>query len=134
MVEQTTFFILLSLIFFSYYISKNKAKSLQKSSAIKLDSMASYYGYFSVICSVLPAFILLAIWSFLESGIITQMAVYNFPEINNLPKDELNITLSKINNIIQSDNLNENSYGNIYLQVAELIKQYQVTNIYLKTM
>lgn len=132
MVEQTIFFILLSLIFCTYYISKNKARSLQKSGN-KLDSITSYYGYFAVVCSVLPAFILLAIWSFLENAIITQMAVYSFAEINNLPKDELNIALSKIAKIVQTNNLNENSYESLYLQVAELIKKYQITNNYLKT-
>ena len=133
MAEQKILLILLCLTFFSYYISKNKVKNLQNATNNKLNSLSNYYGYFVVICSALPAFILLAFWSFLENSLITMAVVSEFSEISSLPKDELSLVLNKITAIAENSALAQDYNQSLYIKAADLITKYQINNSYLKT-
>lgn len=62
-----------------------------------LDSLPQYYGFFTAICAVLPAIVLLFFWIVLESSIINRALVNSLPEqIRSMDEGRLSLYLNDI--------------------------------------
>ncbi len=83
----------------SYTLGKRKSLKLSASSAEKLHSLPTYYGWHSAICCGLPALLLISIWLSMEQFTIERLIV-NTPAIlsQTLSDNELNLLMSEIRN------------------------------------
>ena len=127
-------FVLLIAAAIAYYASKNQARSWQSTKQYtRLDSLPSYYGYFGVICTLLPAITLLAFWSFFENNFITMMVVSKFQELSILSSSDLSLVLNEITLIVERQGFGESYSEPFYQQAAVLISKYNSSNAYLKT-
>jgi len=69
-----------------------------------LHSLPGYYGYFTAIWTVLPAVILVFIWTLLEDRIIVALVVSSLPEAQqSMSVGELNLLVNNIQNLATGD-------------------------------
>ena len=96
--------ILLILSSFAYYIGRKRAFKVAQGKIRNLHSLPAYYGLYTAIWCGVPAFIILGIWTAFESTIITNLVVADLPrEITNLGKDQMNLVINDINNIVSGN-------------------------------
>lgn len=101
-----TISLLLLLVFVlvaaGYTLGRNRAISLarQTSDRRALHSLPRYYGYMVAICTALPALSVIALWSILESGILTSMVTSQLPDDTRaLPDNQLALVVNDIKNL-----------------------------------
>ncbi len=69
-----------------------------------LHSLPGYYGYFTLIWSLLPGLFLMLLWVFLEPKIIVALVVGDLPEAQQaLSAGELNLLVNNIQNLAYGD-------------------------------
>jgi phosphate transport system permease protein len=78
----------------SFFLGKNKAKKLQKNN--KLHSLPGYYGYLSLVASILPFLSIFIVWSILENNIIQNLVIAKFQHLQNLSQVDLGIIFNDI--------------------------------------
>ena len=95
-------FVLISFILlFSvslYFFSKSRIGYFAKSKQFKLKALPKYYAYYLSLWCALPAFIILVFWNILEPTIIKNLIFSKIQSdsLNEISKDELNLTFQKI--------------------------------------
>ncbi|MFN3785874.1 MAG: phosphate ABC transporter permease family protein [Thiothrix sp.] len=92
---------------FSYYIGRKRSLALStpvKRGGNNLHSLPSYYGYLVMAWALIPAIIVFALWSMLETPVLTSAMVSNLPaEIQSKSADELGLTTNRIMNLVKDD-------------------------------
>ncbi|MEJ2085651.1 MAG: phosphate ABC transporter permease subunit PstC [Acidobacteriota bacterium] len=91
----------LILIFSSiaYRVGRRRALNLVDHPS-KLNSLPGYYGSWMLICSVLPAVMVFALWVILQPTVVETLIVSSLPpEVQNLPEDRLGLFLNDANNL-----------------------------------
>ena len=88
---------------FSYYIGRKRSLALAtpvKRGGNNLHSLPSYYGYLVVTWAVIPALLVLALWSMFEKPLLTSAMVSNLPaEYQQQSADKLSLTTNRILNL-----------------------------------
>jgi phosphate transport system permease protein len=77
-----------------YFFTQKKAKALAKTA--DLHSLPSYYGYLSLTFSLLSFFTIFIAWSIVESGIIQNLIIAQYSELQTLSTTELGLRFSAI--------------------------------------
>jgi phosphate transport system permease protein len=77
-----------------YFFTQKKAKALAKTA--DLHSLPSYYGYLSLTFSLLSFFTIFIAWSIVESGIIQNLIIAQYSELQTLSATELGLRFSAI--------------------------------------
>jgi phosphate transport system permease protein len=77
-----------------YFFTQKKAKALAKTA--DLHSLPSYYGYLSLTFSLLSFFTIFIAWSIVESGIIQNLIISQYAELQTLSATELGLRFSAI--------------------------------------
>ena len=111
MSSSSVFLFLLVLALISFVNGRSYAIASAGGNGKRLHSRPNYYGYFTALWCTLPALAVAGIWSALEGGIVTSLALSSLPE--NLQNTDA-ATLSLIANDIK--NL---ATGNIVAQAPE---------------
>lgn len=93
------FLVVSILIAIAYVVGRSRAATLRKNET-PMHSLPRYYGYLTAICTALPAFAILIIWSIAEPAILKSSTISSLPsEIQSLPEGELDLVLNDIKNI-----------------------------------
>lgn len=91
---------------FSYYIGRKRSLAVAtpvKRGGNDLHSLPSYYGYLVMVWCILPAALVLALWTALDNTVLTQMMVSNLPaELQNQSEDRLSLTVNRVLNLVES--------------------------------
>lgn len=91
-----------ALIVAAYWAGRSKAAGMRNRASKEqpLHSLPRYYGYQTAIWCGVPALALFALWSGLESTVLTLLVGQSLPdEITNLPAGEYNLILNDIKNL-----------------------------------
>ncbi|MBU0654191.1 MAG: phosphate ABC transporter permease subunit PstC [Gammaproteobacteria bacterium] len=103
---MSTLGILLTLMLlaaFSYYIGRKRSLALAtpaKRDGNDLHSLPSYYGYLVVVWAVIPALLVFALWSTLETPLLTSNMRSHLPaEYQDKSADELSLTTNRVLNL-----------------------------------
>ena len=92
---------------FSYYIGRKRSLALAtpvKRGGNNLHSLPSYYGYLVVTWAVIPALLVLALWSMFEKPLLTSAMVSNLPaEYQQQSADKLSLTTNRILNLTTNE-------------------------------
>lgn len=99
---STLVLVLIAVTVASYYGGVMRSQALARPlGGIKyLAALPSYYGFMAVIWTVVPALILLLIWTFTESSVIANMVIALMPpEAANLGEGELSLLYSRVGNV-----------------------------------
>ena len=92
------FVIILSLV--GYVAGRLKARSLSGNPAARLHSRPGYYGAYVLVWTIIPSFVVLAIWLALSTGIIDSKVEASLPQsIQDMSSADLSLEISKINSI-----------------------------------
>jgi phosphate transport system permease protein len=100
----------------SFFLGKNKAKKIQKNN--KLHSLPGYYGYLSLVASILPFLSIFIVWSILENNIIQNLVIAKFQHLQNLSQVDLGIIF---NDILRGDSPESLLYID-YTQTSNILK------------
>jgi len=109
---QTILITLIALLIFSYFIGRKR--SIAVSSPIEgkrkgqnnLHSRPNYYGYMVAIWAVIPALLILMLWSAFNSTIVTTLTVSGLPEtMQSQSKDTLGLMINEVKNLAESGNI-----------------------------
>ncbi|MEN8232663.1 MAG: phosphate ABC transporter permease subunit PstC [Thermodesulfobacteriota bacterium] len=94
--------VLLGLTGFWYYVGRLRAVSVTDKNGPKiLHSRPVYYGILTALWCGIPALFLFSIWLIFEPAIITNLVISDLPEeIQNLPKDSLDLVINDIKNLV----------------------------------
>jgi len=83
----------------AYRLGRRRALS-QVDHPSSLNSLPGYYGSWMLICSVLPAVLVFALWVMLQPTVIETLIVSSLPqEIQDLPEERLGLFLNDANNL-----------------------------------
>ena len=78
-------FLLLTIIglsLYGYYTARNKANTIATTGTVNIHSQPHYHGLYSAFLTIIPAFILLILWSWIETAIFTATIRDFFSDIN----------------------------------------------------
>ena len=78
-------FLLLTIIglsLYGYYTARNKANTIATNGTVNIHSQPHYHGLYSAFLTIIPAFILLILWSWIETAIFTATIRDFFSDIN----------------------------------------------------
>lgn len=109
---QTILITLIALLIFSYFIGRKR--SIAVSSPIEgkrkgqnnLHSRPNYYGYMVAIWAIIPALLILMLWSAFNSTIVTTLTVSGLPEtMQSQSKDTLGLVINEVKNLAESGNI-----------------------------
>ncbi len=93
------FLVVAILIAIAYVVGRSRAATLRKNET-PMHSLPRYYGYLTAICTALPAFAILIIWSIAEPAILKSSTISSLPSgIQSLPEGELDLVLNDIKNL-----------------------------------
>ena len=96
--------ILLALATFSYTLGRRRAYAVAGGKAKQLHSLPSYYGSLTAIWCVVPALLVLGLWTALETPLITQLVVAGLPaEIQHQPPERLGLFLNNVKNLVSGN-------------------------------
>ena len=126
MTLSTLFLVILAGIAAVFYLSRHRSLVIAKElGGIKqLHSLPIFYGAQAAIWCAIPCIIVLCVWSAFDDHIIRQLTMqYLTQEQRQLPRGELLLLLSTIENIAKGASLNTEPQ---LLQVAEHVKGYYV--------
>lgn len=115
MQHSTTLIVLLILMVGAYHLGIRRSRGLAKhvGGISHLNSLPSYYGFYTALWCGLPALFVLGGWMALQSSVIVDIVVSDLPaEIRALPKSELGLVVNDIRNLasgnIVSGEINQN--------------------------
>jgi len=117
--------VLLTLTAVGYILGRKRSLAATDGSVKALHSLPGYYGFYTALWCGVPALVVLAFWLSFESTVITSLVVADLPEeIQNLPKDRLNLIVNDIKNMV-SGNIVSREPNPAMLAAAEHYKQLQ---------
>jgi phosphate transport system permease protein len=115
-------FILLLLMVACFYFGYRRALLVSSGDIRKLNSLPSYYGYYTALWCGIPALIIFTFWRFSESAIITNLVIAGLPEDVTLHSQQLlNLVINEIRNIV-SGNIGA---GTIRPEIVAAAERYQ---------
>ncbi|MEB4591788.1 phosphate ABC transporter permease subunit PstC [Candidatus Thiothrix sp. Deng01] len=123
---------LLALAAFSYYIGRKR--SLAVASPVKrggndLHSLPGYYGHLVAIWCALPALLMLIVWTFAATPIITQMTLAHLPaEMQNQSSDQTSLLVNQIHNLA-ADGAGPETKPEMKLAAEEYTRLQSVSNL-----
>jgi len=95
-------FVLLSIG--AYWYGRRYSLSLVSRDRRRLHSLPQYYGYYVALWSVVPAFLMLLLWLFLDQDLIVHLVSAGLPEsIKSLSPDELGLYLNDVVNLAKGN-------------------------------
>ena len=116
----------------AFFLGKRKAHHWQISqSGMQLHSLPSYYGYMVLLWSIIPAFLVFTIWSFIEANIVSNLMIAQFKSLQQLSNAQLGLSLNKIHSLAKEVIIIDKSDAD-YPLVAQYI-YYQTNSALLKT-
>ena len=99
-----TIIVLLALTSIGYYLGRRKALSVSGGHIRNLNSLPSYYGYYTALWCGLPALAVFSLWLMLDHNIIIHMVVAGLPDaVRNQPEAHLNLMINDIRNLVQGN-------------------------------
>jgi len=114
MQSTTLLLVLIVMAFIAYQIGMRRSISIVNGKVRDLYSLPSYHGVFAALWSFVPAFLVFALWTVLDSFVIGKMAIATLPEAFTAGKDSA-LTLNEVLNSV---------YGEVSMaQVAPEIQQ-----------
>jgi len=99
MQTTTVLLILVALCFSSFYFGRSRSLIVAARSGgiTSLHSLPKHHGYLAVAWTLIPAFVLLALWLGLESSILYRLVFASLPEhVRNMPSDELGLYYNQV--------------------------------------
>ena len=100
----TLFLILLLLSAGAYFMGRRRAHSIVSGEIRKLQSLPAYYGMYVALWCGVPALILLAVWTSLDTTVITHWIVSGLSaDYQNLGPDRLNLVVNDIRNHVSGN-------------------------------
>ena len=100
MTDTNLFSLLIVSSFVAYFLALRKARSWQFSeNKVSLHSLPTYHGYLSAITTALPAMIVLFLWMFLESSVVSAKIVSSYSELASMNENQ------SVWHLMKSDNL-----------------------------
>ena len=99
MTSYTFFALFLILAIASYFFGRSRSVNLAKNigGARNLAALPSYYGMLSVLWAVIPAAILLGLWTIFDQSFLMRAAMSALPETaKQLPAEQLSLLMNKI--------------------------------------
>lgn len=123
--SPTLLVILLVLSCGAYYLGRKRAYAVVSGEIRKLQSMPAYYGLYVAIWCGAPALALFALWTSLDTSIITKIVVAGLPvDFHSLGPDRLNLLVNDIRNHI-SGNIVSSELSPALLAAAERYEHLQ---------
>ena len=99
----------------------------------QLNSLPGYYGYFTVLCCVMPALALILLWLSLEPRLIVALLIDSLPDARrNLSPGELNLLVNNIQNLAVGDAVG-GDIDTVMREASELYQRYSETSRQLLT-
>ena len=96
--------ILLLLTAFSYVIGRQRAYKVSSGAIKQLHSLPSYYGSLTALWCIVPALLVLGVWTAMENTLITQLVIAGLPsDIQNLPPARLGLFLNNVKNLVNGN-------------------------------
>lgn len=93
--------ILLALSSAAYFFGRKRAYSVANQNIRKLHSLPSYYGLYSALWCIVPAFLVLALWVAFESSWIDRLVMADLPtQVQNLDQSHQSLVLNDIKNLV----------------------------------
>ena len=127
MSASTLILVLLALTFAAYYGGVMRSQAMAKPlGGIKhLAALPSYYGYMAVTWAIIPALVLLAVWTIFESSVIAGMVTALLPpEATQLDEAEFGLLYSRIGNVASGITSIE-SLGEVYRPAVDRMAELQ---------
>ncbi|MEO0729972.1 MAG: phosphate ABC transporter permease subunit PstC [Pseudomonadota bacterium] len=102
MLEYTLLGLVIAAIL-AFVLGVSKARAAANAQAdVKLHSQLGYYGYYVAICTVLPAALLLLIWSASSGTVVNAIVQNGLPEnVRALSSGEQNLVMGRVNSVAQ---------------------------------
>jgi len=137
MALNTILITLLALLLFSFVIGRSRSiavASKNKSGRRNLHSLPSYYGYMVVIWTVLPALIILALWTAFDAKLISSLTFSSLPaEVQEKGEDSLGLLLNEIKNLTASGQLDRIKDDPVKMAAAERYQSLRSISAMAKT-
>lgn len=100
--------ILLVIVALSFFAGRTKALALANGRISTLDSLPGHYGFYTVVWSLLPSFLALALWAAFGTPLIDSTMLERLASDNpGLSKPELQLLLNDIRNFVAGDVVSE---------------------------
>jgi phosphate transport system permease protein len=96
--------ILLLLMAGGFYFGRQRALVVSNGNIQVLNSLPSYYGYYTALWCGIPALIIFTFWQFFETAVITNLVVAGLPEnVSSLSAQQLNLVINEIRNLVSGN-------------------------------
>lgn len=99
--EKTTLILLILILSaFAYYVGRNKSVSSVNGRCSDLHSLPLYHGSYSALWVLIPAMLIVALWSAFEDPVMTRILISGLPvDIASLPDEKLGLFLNNVRNV-----------------------------------
>ena len=105
---NTILITLLALLIFSYVIGRNRAISVgtKHNGQRSLHSLPSYYGYMVALWTVIPALVILGLWTAFDAKLVSSLTFSSLPEeLKTAGPDSLGLLLNEVKHLTASGQL-----------------------------
>lgn len=97
-------FLLLLFTVASFFIGRKRALAVSGHNIQALNSLPSYYGYYTALWCGMPALLIFIFWYFLEPTIITNIVISGLPDQTALlSSQQLNLVANEIRNLVEGN-------------------------------
>ena len=129
----TVLLILAALAVAAFYIGRQRSLSVNGGRPRGLHSLPSYYGYYTVMLTVLPALALMSTWLAVENNVIANMAMTSLPQSHEFTAPEQReLFLNDVRNIVAGNRLAKEP-GPALLAVSDSYKALYLNSRWLLT-
>ena len=129
----TVLLILAALAVAAFYIGRQRSLSVNGGRPRGLHSLPSYYGYYAVMLTVLPALALMSAWLAVENNVIANMAMTSLPQSYEFTAPEQReLFLNDVRNIVAGNRLAKEP-GPALLAVSDSYKALHLNSRWLLT-
>ena len=129
MTDTNLFSLLIVSSFVAYFLALRKARSWQFSeNKVSLHSLPTYHGYLSAITTALPALIVLFLWMFLESSIVSAKIVSSYSELTSMNEQSVSLALNEIRQLAVTGLGNQDPSSFYHLAAKQYNELYDQSN------
>jgi phosphate transport system permease protein len=115
--------LLLAMSSAAYYFGRKRAFAVAQGRIRNLHSLPSYYGLYVAVWALLPALLVLGLWSALQDSVITNLVVASLPETTRqLDPGRLTLVVNDIKNLV-AGNITSQQPGPEIVAAAERYKE-----------
>ena len=127
----TVLLILAALAVAAFYLARQRSLAVNGGRAVGLHSLPSYYGYYAVMLTLLPALALITLWVSIEGNVIARMAMEALPTSTTFETPEAReLFLNDVRNVV-SGNLLAKEPGPDLLAVSDRYQGLGATSRWL---